>query len=106
MTIRRSPLGYLIEEKPNGDLYLHETHDLMSARKEAQKEVFTTTYGRRDNTVTVFLSHRGGPAGPDNYDEWGSGPDHNTAWRYALGALFGSHEDPVVTYDPLLNEQS
>jgi hypothetical protein len=62
-----------------------------------------TSVHRRGDLVTVYLSHRG-QAGPDNYDEWGTASGHEGAWRYALGAYFGSYEDPVVEYDPLLHE--
>lgn len=104
MTTRRSPLGYLIEDRPEG-LFLHKAHDLWEARMQVQKETSTYIEGR-ENGVRVFLSRDADQAGPDHHDEWGAGPDYDTAWRYALGAYFGSHEDPEVEWDPLLNESS
>lgn len=100
MTIRRSPLGYLIEEGPTGDLFLHEAHELWAAVEQARKECSYMADATCDR-VTVYLSRRDA-AGPENHDEWGSGPDFETAMRYALGAYFGSFEDPIVEYDPLL----
>lgn len=29
-------------------------------------------------------------------DDWGKGPDNETAWRYALGALFGPADSEFV----------
>lgn len=96
--IRRSPLGFLIDEGPTGDLMLHESENLLDAKRAIQSENYTRAQ-HKDGIWTVWISRTEHP-GPDNHDEWGSSQDHDEAWRYALGAALGGYDDPIVMEEP------
>lgn len=98
-TIRRSPIGYLIEEREGG-LYLHECQGLLEPRRLIQSQNYTRV-SERDGFWYVWIGLEENP-GPDNCQEFGQAEDHDEAWRYALGAALGSYEDPIVQYDPLI----
>lgn len=95
--IRQSAAGYLIAER-NGDLYLDGSEDVTEARKECQKERATRVYNDGD-MVRVEIGNEGIYEGGFG-DEWGTGPDRETAWRFALGAYYGSFNDPIVMEIP------
>lgn len=85
-----TPRGYIVEDRPDG-LYL--LGDYMEAMGEARAHVAVSVTPLADSQgFSINLGYSNDPA--DGWAEWGTGPDLETAWRYALGSHFGSSEDP------------
>lgn len=63
------------------------------------EEVAETVAGGT-HTVLIGTTHAPGEIVTwENADDWGRGPDNETAWRYALGAVFGPADDEFVPVD-------
>ena len=76
----------LIEDEAGDTLF---TGDLAAGRALAERDRFA--YVELDSlSVRVLLCDS---EDPKDVAEWGAGPSEDTAWRYALGALFGPIDD-------------
>lgn len=92
-----TPLGYRVEDRPEG-LYL--LGDLDAARQFVIDTEGLAYLVEGDYMASRYLVEIG--YGAEEFDkghgaEMGHGPDRDTAWRYALGAHLGSHDDDVET---------
>lgn len=82
----------MLEERPEGTYY---TGPLNAGIAVAHRERYSAEGLTRPGVYRVNLSDSPAIDALDERDlaEWGSGPDRETAWRYALGALFGPIDD-------------
>lgn len=61
-----------------------------------------TTVERTEGRVSVLVctTHTDGEAVTwENLDSWGTGPDEETAWRFALGAEFGPADSEFEPFE-------
>lgn len=98
----KTPVGFVVEDRDNGFYLLGELGDLSRAMKFITRREglgFTERLDPTDsgdNVWTVEIGYDRDKPSPGQGAEWGTGPTREIAWRYALGAHFGSTEDPEV----------
>lgn len=106
MIERRTPSGYTVIESPKGgDLYFNSRpFGLSEVIQEVRRDVATRVssyFVKEDDLIRFKVEIAYGPTftefGSDDVAEWGVGMTEEEAWRFALGAHFGSYEDPVIT---------
>lgn len=94
---RKSPIGHIIEERPEG---LYFMGNLEAAKADVRSNVATSvsTFYTDDDTFRWTVEIGYGPAKllDSGAAEWGVGSTEEDAWRFALGAHYGSYEDPIV----------
>ena len=80
----------------NGDTYY--TGPLEPAKAFIRQDAeITETVEDGTHVVLIGTTHAPGETVTwENADDWGKGPDNETAWRYALGAAFGPADDEFV----------
>lgn len=83
--------GFRVEDRPEG-LYL--LGDFEDARNLVtfQEGLWNNQSFNENGHVLVEIGYSADPE--DGVAEWGTGDTEAEAWRFALGAHFGSHDDP------------
>jgi hypothetical protein len=89
----QTPSGYIVEDRPDNGLYL--LGDLDEPKRKAEEWAACQVY-KMDGLITVEIGYDQTPFVRGDGAEWGSADNAEDAWRYALGAHFGSVDDPEI----------
>lgn len=97
MRLLQTPVGFVVEDKSEGLYLAGDQRELSRAMKfVVRRERLGYSETHEDGIWTVEIGYGRDKPSPGDGAEWGKGSTREIAWRYALGAHFGSYDDPEV----------